>query len=84
MTGVEWIAKQRPGKPFIYVPGNHEFYSHDISLVEELKDCRHLSEYLAGPDVAEHAPVLFIEGRFAFPVRDGSTKLVGLVPVRNV
>ena len=36
MDGLEWIKKQRPGKHFIYVPGNHEFYSHDISLVGEL------------------------------------------------
>ena len=38
MTGVEWITAQGSNKPFIYVPGNHEFYGHDISLIGELKN----------------------------------------------
>jgi predicted phosphodiesterase len=38
MTGVEWITKQESDKRIIYVPGNHEFYGHDISLIEELKN----------------------------------------------
>jgi predicted phosphodiesterase len=37
-TGVEWITKQASNKPIIYVPGNHEFYGHGISLIEELKN----------------------------------------------
>ena len=34
--GLDWIRKQRLGKPLIYVPGNHEFYGHDIALIEQL------------------------------------------------
>ena len=26
-----------PDRPVIYVPGNHEFYHHDIALIDELK-----------------------------------------------
>jgi Icc-related predicted phosphoesterase len=35
--GLEWLLKQRLDKPVIYVPGNHEFYGHDIALMEQLR-----------------------------------------------
>jgi len=37
MSGLHWAEKRSPGKPVIYVPGNHEFYHHDIALIDELK-----------------------------------------------
>ena len=36
--GLKWIAQQAVKKPVIYVPGNHEFYQHDLALVKHLKD----------------------------------------------
>jgi Icc-related predicted phosphoesterase len=36
LRGIEWAAGQFPKVPVIYVPGNHEFYGHDIVLIEEL------------------------------------------------
>lgn len=35
--GLRWSAARFPDKPVIYVPGNHEFYHHDIALIDELK-----------------------------------------------
>lgn len=35
--GLDWLLKQRLDKPVIYVPGNHEFYGHDISYTEHLR-----------------------------------------------
>jgi len=35
--GIEWAARQFIEKPVIYVPGNHEYYDHDIGLTDELK-----------------------------------------------
>lgn len=35
--GLIWLERQSLNKPVIYVPGNHEFYRHDIALVERLK-----------------------------------------------
>jgi Icc-related predicted phosphoesterase len=29
-AGIEWAARQFSEKPVIYVPGNHEYYGHDI------------------------------------------------------
>jgi len=34
--GVEWAAQRFPARPVVYVPGNHEYYGHDIALVDEL------------------------------------------------
>jgi Icc-related predicted phosphoesterase len=38
MEGLRWIESRFTDKPVIYVPGNHEFYNHDIALIDELKD----------------------------------------------
>lgn len=35
--GLAWIEGQNLSKPAIYIPGNHEFYHHDIGLIDELK-----------------------------------------------
>lgn len=37
MEGLRWAQTRFPDKPVIYVPGNHEFYQHDITLINELK-----------------------------------------------
>ena len=37
MEGLRWAEDRFPNKHVIYVPGNHEFYHHDIALIEELK-----------------------------------------------
>ncbi len=35
--GLEWAAARLPDVPVIYVPGNHEYYGHDLRLTDELK-----------------------------------------------
>lgn len=37
MKGLHWIENRFPDRPVIYVPGNHEFYHHDIALMDEMK-----------------------------------------------
>ena len=37
MDGLRWAEIRFPDRPVIYVPGNHEFYHHDIALIDELK-----------------------------------------------
>ena len=37
LGGIEWAARRFPKMPVVYVPGNHEFYGHDIGLTRELK-----------------------------------------------
>jgi Icc-related predicted phosphoesterase len=36
-AGIEWAARQYSKLPVIYVPGNHEYYHHDIGITDELK-----------------------------------------------
>ena len=45
--GIDWAAVRIPNKPVIYVAGNHEFYHHEIELIEQLKS-----------QAAEHVHVL--------------------------
>lgn len=37
MEGLAWIKGQNLSKPVIYVPGNHEFYHHDLDLLATMK-----------------------------------------------
>jgi Icc-related predicted phosphoesterase len=37
LEGLRWAEARFQDRPVIYVPGNHEFYHHDLSLIEELK-----------------------------------------------
>lgn len=37
LEGLRWAGERFPERPVIYVPGNHEFYRHDISLIDKLK-----------------------------------------------
>jgi Icc-related predicted phosphoesterase len=37
LEGLGWAARHFPDRPIIYVPGNHEFYGHDIALTTALK-----------------------------------------------
>lgn len=36
-NGIEWAAKQFRDRPVVYVPGNHEFYGHDIGITDQLQ-----------------------------------------------
>jgi Icc-related predicted phosphoesterase len=35
LGGIEWATRQFPNQPVIYVPGNHEFFGHDITLIDK-------------------------------------------------
>ena len=37
MDGLRWAKVKFPDRTVIYVPGNHEFYYHDIALIDQLK-----------------------------------------------
>ncbi|HUF74458.1 MAG TPA: metallophosphoesterase [Gammaproteobacteria bacterium] len=37
LEGLRWAARHFPDRPIVYVPGNHEFYGHDIALTRSLK-----------------------------------------------
>jgi len=37
VNGLEWSANKFKDKKIIYVPGNHEYYNSDISIISELR-----------------------------------------------
>jgi predicted phosphodiesterase len=36
LGGIQWASDHFADNPVIYVPGNHEYYNHDIELINEL------------------------------------------------
>jgi len=36
-SGIEWAARQFAELPVVYVPGNHEYYHHDIGITRQLE-----------------------------------------------
>ena len=59
-SGVEWAAEHYPDVPVIYVPGNHEFYQHDIGIIERLKDAAPANVHVLSNDAFEHGGVRFL------------------------
>jgi hypothetical protein len=37
LGALPWVDRCFPDKPVIYVPGNHEYYHHDLNLIEAMK-----------------------------------------------
>jgi len=60
LDGFEWIAKQDINKPVIYVPGNHEFYHHDICLLDELCDRSPSNVYVLNDSMVKIQGVRFL------------------------
>lgn len=53
LGGLQWIVEQYIDKPIIYVPGNHEFYKHDICLIDELCDGAPSNVYVLNDSMIE-------------------------------
>lgn len=60
LEGLRWAESQFSDKPVIYVPGNHEFYHHDISLLEELRTCAPDNIHVLDNDQVEFDGVRFL------------------------
>ncbi len=60
LGGIEWAARRFPKVPVIYVPGNHEFYGHDIGLTDELKLVAPANLHVLNNDTLELDGVRFV------------------------
>jgi Icc-related predicted phosphoesterase len=60
--GIEWLVTLFPGKPIIYVPGNHEYYNHEYhQLNEDLERMASLVDiHLLNPGVVDIDGIQFI------------------------
>ena len=53
LGGIDWAARRFSEVPVIYVPGNHEFYDHDIGLTDELKASAPANIHVLNNDMLE-------------------------------
>ena len=60
LSGLEWLQTQAIQKPVIYVPGNHEYYQHDLSLIARLREDAPPNVYLLDNDMVVIAGVRFL------------------------
>ncbi len=60
VDGLRWAESQFPEKPVIYVPGNHEFYHHDITLIDELKASASDNVHVLNDDAVDVDGVRFL------------------------
>ena len=60
LGGIEWAARGFPKVPVVYVPGNHEFYDHDIGLTDELKAAAPANIHILNNDTLELKGIRFL------------------------
>ena len=60
LGGIEWAAGRFSKTPVMYVPGNHEFYHHDIGLTGELKVAAPVNIHVLNNDTLELDGVRFL------------------------
>lgn len=58
--GLEWIESQYIEKPVIYVLGNHEFYNHEINIVDDIKASAPEYIHVLNDDITEIDGVRFL------------------------
>lgn len=60
VDGIAWAGAMFRDKPVIYVPGNHEFYGHDIELIATMKAQVPANVYVLDNEVIEVQGVRFL------------------------
>lgn len=60
LAGLAWASRAFPARPVIYVPGNHEYYDHDISLMSALDATRRGNIHVLNDDALEFGGVRFL------------------------
>ena len=60
MGGLSWLHGQCVDKPIIYVPGNHEFYHHELGIVDAMRDLSDSNIYVLDNGVVEIEGVRFL------------------------
>ncbi|MBL1141579.1 MAG: hypothetical protein HND53_06050 [Proteobacteria bacterium] len=60
IDGLKWIENQEISQPVIYVLGNHEFYNHDIDIVNNIKESAPGNIHVLNNDAVEIGDVRFL------------------------
>lgn len=59
-AGIEWAARRFSRSPVLYIPGNHEFYGHDIRGADQLSAAAPDNIQVLNDDACEIAGVRFL------------------------
>ena len=59
-AGVEWAARRFRAIPVLYVPGNHEYYDHDLRNVDDLRAAAPDHIHVLDKEVLELGGVRFL------------------------
>jgi len=93
--GIEWASQQFPDAFVVYVPGNHEYYGHDIGLTDELRSSAPANIQVLNNDKLELDGVRFLgctlwtdfklygEGEVWFSERTAQTLVQDFTSIRN-
>ncbi len=60
LDALAWMERCFPDRPVIYVPGNHEYYHHDLNLVRALQRNAPAHVHVLDNDVIEISGVRFL------------------------
>ncbi len=58
--GLEWLRDQNVTKPVVYVPGNHEYYQRDLSVIDHLRNSAPPNVYVLNDGVVQVGAVRFL------------------------
>ena len=59
-SGVEWAVRHYRDVCVIYVPGNHEYYDHDVGIIDQLKSVASRNVHVLSNDTFEQGGVRFL------------------------
>lgn len=60
LGGLDWLHQQLIEKPVLYIPGNHDFYHHDTSLIDDMKQHANNNIHILNNDIHEISGVRFL------------------------
>ncbi len=95
VEGLRWAGESFPGTPVVYVPGNHEFYGHDVAILERLRAEAPANVHVLDDEQAEIGGVRFLgcvlwsdfalhgEARQASAMRSASTDMNDFAQIRR-
>lgn len=58
--GLGWLRDQNVTKPVVYVPGNHEYYQNDLSILDHLRNSAPPNVHILSDGVFQIGPVRFL------------------------
>lgn len=93
--GIDWAARHFPDVPVVYIPGNHEFYGHDVRDTDLLSAAASANVHVLSDDALEIDGMRFVgctlwtdfklygEGQVWFACQQAKTLIEDFTAIRN-